>query len=79
MIDTTATIRWKSRSSRPHTVASQFPAKQSALGDPQPGMGHGTLTQRYEALGTGFGIPGTGVGSGQPIQCLQKYWPAALG
>ena len=51
----------------------------SVLGDPQPGMGHGTTLQRYEALGRGFGFGGdASVGAGQPVQCLAEYWPESL-
>lgn len=47
-----------------------------AIGDPMPGQGHGTSTQRGLAIQRGFGLPGR---PGQPIECLTQYWPEVFG
>ncbi|MGC4934574.1 neutral zinc metallopeptidase [Gordonia sp. DT30] len=51
------------------------------IGDPEPGQGHGTSTQRISAITLGFfGHSLTqGQGQGQPIGCLSKYWPEVFG
>ncbi|MGV9673521.1 MULTISPECIES: neutral zinc metallopeptidase [unclassified Gordonia (in: high G+C Gram-positive bacteria)] len=54
------------------------------IGDPAPGEGHGTATQRIAAISRGFFGPSLsqalGQGEqGQPIDCLGKYWPELFG
>ncbi|GAB20899.1 hypothetical protein GOPIP_001_00240 [Gordonia polyisoprenivorans NBRC 16320 = JCM 10675] len=50
------------------------------IGDPEPGQGHGTSTQRIAAISRGFfGRSVNGGGQGQPIGCLTEYWPEEFG
>lgn len=49
------------------------------IGDPLPGQGHGTSTQRIKAISRGFFGPSLSQGQGQPINCLSEYWPELFG
>ncbi|MFT4087276.1 MAG: neutral zinc metallopeptidase [Gordonia sp. (in: high G+C Gram-positive bacteria)] len=49
-----------------------------SVSDTGPNQGHGTVVERVGAISRGFAGPDFH-SQGQPVMCLQKYWPQALG
>ncbi|MGW0039634.1 neutral zinc metallopeptidase [Gordonia sp. NPDC003376] len=56
---------------------TQAVALLQKIGDPAPGQGHGTATQRIGAISLGFFGPS--LKQGQPVNCFTKYWPEVFG